>query len=202
MEPKNSPRKCGGCDVCCTRLAAPEIGKRADTPCIHLRRQGGCGIYPIRPPVCSGYLCLWRQGHGLPHAMRPDLCNVVLNPDLPGKRILAVCPPANPTAWRRRPTLRQLIRLRDRNWSEGVGVFPTCGARMWLLAPRGDLDLGEVGARTPIYFELRSDGTAYAEKLPDPAEDVRIEAYAESLRARLAARNAAGMIWGEAPRAA
>ncbi len=58
-------RTCGGCTVCCTTLAVPEIAKPEDVPCEFLFGRG-CGVYECRPEECRLYLCMWMLGLGGP----------------------------------------------------------------------------------------------------------------------------------------
>lgn len=41
--------------------------------------QLGCGIYPVRPPVCRRFQCAWLSAPNLPEAMRPDRCGVMFS---------------------------------------------------------------------------------------------------------------------------
>lgn len=73
-------RECGECSACCITLKInePELTKRADDPCPHLRECGGCGIYPQRPQVCRTWLCGWKSINGLDDGLRPDRCGVLI----------------------------------------------------------------------------------------------------------------------------
>jgi hypothetical protein len=71
-------RECGSCSLCCRVLRVDEIGKLAGEPCPQLRPEGGCGIYPRRPRICSAYRCLWLRG-GLEEADRPDHLGAVVD---------------------------------------------------------------------------------------------------------------------------
>lgn len=63
-------RACGGCTLCCTALAVPELNKPNGVPCVHLTPEG-CGIYEDRPESCRVFQCAWLQGAG-PRDTRPD----------------------------------------------------------------------------------------------------------------------------------
>jgi hypothetical protein len=64
-------RACGPCTVCCVvlKIEAPELRKKAQTPCRHLTGRG-CGIYAARPGICQKFLCGWRLFAELPAAWR------------------------------------------------------------------------------------------------------------------------------------
>ncbi len=72
-------RTCGSCSVCCISLLIdqPTLKKQAGVPCANLRPQGGCSIYPDRPPVCKTWHCGWRM-FPLSPSMRPDRSNVLI----------------------------------------------------------------------------------------------------------------------------
>jgi hypothetical protein len=54
-------RPCDGCSLCCVLPQISSLGKPAATACRHLC-DTGCGIYPNRPPTCSGFSCEWLGG--------------------------------------------------------------------------------------------------------------------------------------------
>jgi hypothetical protein len=72
-------RACGPCTVCCVvlKIEAPELRKKAQTPCRHLTGRG-CGIYAARPGVCQKFLCGWRLFAELEDDWRPDLSGVLV----------------------------------------------------------------------------------------------------------------------------
>ncbi len=66
------PISCFKCGTCCIAPDISTLGKPVGVPCVHLRADRRCGIYPDRPAVCRDYapdeLC--RALHGLPPAAR------------------------------------------------------------------------------------------------------------------------------------
>ena len=72
-------RSCGECFECCWVLQIVEWHKPEYEPCAHLRN-GRCGCYEDRPPVCEKFLCAWRQGL-FPQAFRPDKCGIIVHGD-------------------------------------------------------------------------------------------------------------------------
>ena len=71
-------RKCGECGACCDVLAVPGL-KEARTRCQHMKSCGTnrCRIHarPEKPSACSGYSCMWLDGHFQP-GDRPDQLGV------------------------------------------------------------------------------------------------------------------------------
>lgn len=55
-------RACGRCTACCKTHAVREIGKPADTWCVHCVRGKRCGIYVSRPTGCREFTCQWLLG--------------------------------------------------------------------------------------------------------------------------------------------
>lgn len=78
-------RKCGACNLCCVIPAIPELGKPADTPCVHLTASG-CGIYdrPERPEVCRQFACGWLEARYGDESLRPDRVGAYVTDLAPG----------------------------------------------------------------------------------------------------------------------
>lgn len=49
------PIACFRCGTCCIAPDISTLGKPVGVPCIHLRDDHLCGIYPDRPAVCRDY---------------------------------------------------------------------------------------------------------------------------------------------------
>lgn len=86
---RKQPDGCGGCDACCIVFGVEELDKPPYTPCTKLltlgmrnsRNDGGCSVYPDRPPACKDFECMWLKGvFGLqnPHH-RPDRLGLIFN---------------------------------------------------------------------------------------------------------------------------
>lgn len=80
LGPLLTDRDCGDCTVCCTTLKvdSPDFAKPAGTPCAQLGARG-CGIHPVRPPVCRTWFCAWRRVAAMPEATRPDRCGLLVS---------------------------------------------------------------------------------------------------------------------------
>lgn len=72
-------RDCDSCTVCCTWLKGESYGQEfgGGKSCPFLK-EGGCGIYEIRPSVCRKYFCAWAQ-ELLDYDMRPDRCGFLVS---------------------------------------------------------------------------------------------------------------------------
>ena len=138
------PKSCGPCTMCCKVLAVDELAKPAGQACVHVARSGGCTIYAERPQACRTFECVWLMDPEMPHRFRPDQTKVVLDQDPEGARLIARCDPANPGAWRRNPIYGALKAYATEHWGAGRIVLAVAGRRTWLIAPREDIDLGEV----------------------------------------------------------
>ncbi|WP_010215786.1 YkgJ family cysteine cluster protein [Sphingomonas sp. PAMC 26621] len=80
LGPVLAERTCGDCTVCCTALVVdtPEFAKPAGTPCVHLTGKG-CGIHPVRPPICRTWFCAWRRVASLTEETRPDRSGLLVS---------------------------------------------------------------------------------------------------------------------------
>ena len=130
--------------MCCKVLAVDELAKPMGVLCAHCRPGKGCGIYDARPTACRSFECVWLMDPEMPHRFRPDQTKVVLDQDPAGTRLIARCDAANPQAWRRNPIYAALKRYAADTWGTGKIVLAVAGRRTWLIAPREEVDLGEV----------------------------------------------------------
>ncbi len=84
-------------------MAIRELDKPAWTPCIHLARQGGCGVWGTHPASCRSFTCLWRRSDALlPPEMFPTGCGFMLSLDQieTWPTVVKVCcDAARPNAW-------------------------------------------------------------------------------------------------------
>ena len=125
-------------------MAVEELQKPGGVLCAHARAGKGCGIYETRPHACRTFECVWLMDPEMPHRFRPDQTKVVLDQDPEGTRLIARCDPANPQAWRRNPIFGALKAYAAENWGAGRIVLAVAGRRTWLVAPREDVELGDV----------------------------------------------------------
>lgn len=78
-------RQCGDCSMCCQGwLKAEVFGEEISpgNPCMFVDKLGvkGCSIYHMeRPPVCTRYLCAWRQDENIPDWMQPNKIRVIID---------------------------------------------------------------------------------------------------------------------------
>lgn len=106
-----SGRQCGGCTMCCTVTAVPELKKPLWQPCPHADH--GCLIYDTRPPSCRSFECAWLRNPNLSERLRPDRCGVMVEVlPVPGV-MLAMLDPNRPGMWKTpivQDWLRELVR--------------------------------------------------------------------------------------------
>jgi hypothetical protein len=145
--------------MCCKLLPVAALEKPAGKACVHLARGGGCGIYPDRPHACRSFECVWLMDSEMPHRFRPDQTKVMLDQDAEGRWLVARCDPANPQAWRRGPMYAALKARAADTWGSGKIVLAVAGRRTWLIAPREDIDLGEIDLARGLTVSERPDGS-------------------------------------------
>lgn len=138
-------------------MGVEELGKPMGVLCAHCRPGRGCAIYEDRPRGCRAFECVWLMDPEMPHRFRPDQTKVVLDQDKDGRRLIARCDPANPMAWKRNPIYAALKDYAAREWGQGKIVTAVAGRRTWLIAPREDIDLGEVDPRARLEIVERPD---------------------------------------------
>lgn len=166
-------KSCGPCTQCCKVLAVEELGKPMGAACVHCAPGAGCGIYAARPASCRSFECVWLMDPEMPHRFRPDQSKVVLDQTGDGSRLIARCDPANPVAWRRNPIYAALKAYAVREWGRGKLVTAVTGRRTWVIAPREDIDLGEVDPLARLRVTERPDGAVEVEVSP-PAGSCRL----------------------------
>jgi len=84
MLPQPLPgRECGACTACCVDMEVndPDLVKPDRVPCPHMLAGTGCAIHERLPVTCRNWFCGWRFLN-LSDAMRPDLCGVLLAPEM------------------------------------------------------------------------------------------------------------------------
>lgn len=99
-------RDCGSCNLCCTLLGVPDIGKPIGMTCWWTGPHGGCSRQNDKPLVaadlsvdtsdpskdqtlaaCAQFRCVWLESQShpdemkvMPRILRPDMCHVVMGP--------------------------------------------------------------------------------------------------------------------------
>jgi uncharacterized protein len=117
---------CGACNLCCTLLGVPDIKKPARVRCWWTTVHGGCsrqsekGTTP-ELDACAEFQCLWLASQSQPdpnlilsRSMRPDMCHVVIGPDVTvdGVRTVNVqVDPKFPQAWKEPQIASYLARM-------------------------------------------------------------------------------------------
>ena len=77
-------RKCGDCYACCEVLSVTDESVNFDKPAAqlcHNIKDGKCSIYETKPPVCTGFYCMWAVNHdaGMFNVNdRPDLSGILI----------------------------------------------------------------------------------------------------------------------------
>lgn len=175
---------CGPCTFCCKVMSIEELNKPMGVRCPHQVAGKGCSIYGQHPPSCQAFACQWLLEPAMPHRFRPDLTKVVLDADSEGQRLIARCDPANPLAWRREPIYSLLKEQAAVTWGSEISVVAKAGLRLWFIAPRADIDLGEVSERAPLSIIKARDGTATVRVLPDIPDAESVEDHLARLNAR------------------
>jgi hypothetical protein len=161
-----SMKSCGSCTFCCKVMGIAELAKPQGVWCPHCRPGRGCGIYGAHPPSCQSFACQWLSEPGMPDIYKPDRSKVVLDTDPGGPRLIALCDPAAPVAWREEPMYSLLKGQAREKWGSPMMVLAKAGLRMWLITPKEDIDLGLVDPRSPLDVQQRPDGSAVVKVLP------------------------------------
>lgn len=137
-------RSCGTCTLCCKILGVPEIAKPADRWCRHVVQGKGCAIYASRPSQCRTFECLWLLEASLGPEWKPEKAKFVIS-SFDGQRLVAVCDPAAPHAWRGPAYYPQFKR-----WAELAGagerqVIVLSGRKATVVLPGSDVEITDVG---------------------------------------------------------
>lgn len=163
MDAAPSARSCGACDLCCTAPGIAELDKPPGVPCSNLCGAPGqsCSIYADRPPVCSGFRCLWRTTDRiLPDWLHPAACGFLLAFNDPTKFPSVVTvhvDPARPDAWNNPWSKTVFAELADKwNCLVAIGQSPITSH---IFCPNGTMI--DLAAQTPEVRELlvRENGT-------------------------------------------
>ncbi len=149
MEPSDVPtivpgRACGSCAMCCKLTAIPELQKPLGVWCKHVALGKGCTIYDDRPQRCRAFYCLWLQDRALGPEWKPDRAKFMLYLQGNSANIQVAVDQSFPNAWRKEPYYGALKRWSSDGAEQGRFVFVRVGARLFVLLPDRDADIGEV----------------------------------------------------------
>ena len=137
-------RDCGPCVSCCSFFNIAELNKPAGVLCSH-STEHGCDIYSDRPKACRVFYCAWRCWDRVPEDWRPDRTGFVLGGRLAAGSFLSVtADPARPQDWRAEPYYSTLLGWAMEGQAVGAPVVVFIAARVIVLKPEGELDLGIV----------------------------------------------------------
>ena len=166
-------RACGSCAMCCKVLHVPELQKPVGEWCAHVLRGRGCGIYGDRPDSCRRYFCAWMLDRSLGPEWKPDRAKFLVHSQRNGANIQVSVDQNFPNAWRKEPYYAELQRRARAGAERGRFVFVRVGARLVVLLPDGERDLGPVSQDDDIRVTRRMTPAGFA-------YDVEIVARRES----------------------
>jgi hypothetical protein len=175
----DSSRRCGACTYCCKVMNIDELGKPPGLWCQN-RTDRGCSIHGSHPATCKSFMCQWLVDPLIASGLRPDKSKVVLAADDDG-RLIALCDPNNPLAWKREPMFSLLKQQARATWMTKATVLVKAGKRVWIITPTTEISLGEIDERSPYHIFQNPDGTARVEVLPPPPIGDDVRSYLESL---------------------
>jgi hypothetical protein len=161
IEPGETGRICGHCQLCCTVLPVYDLlpePKLWNVKCRHLKKGNkGCQVYhTTRPQSCRAWSCGWLAGAHTEDLPRPDKCHYLVDTYLASfeitihgkyKSVQVWVDPKYPEAWRCTKLMSFLaryaeecgyaasIRMRDRD--ADIILFPPAiapGKGLWLIA--------------------------------------------------------------------
>jgi hypothetical protein len=164
-------RGCEGCEMCCTVMAVRELDKPAWSPCVHLAKGGGCGIWGAHPASCKTFTCLWRGSDVLlPPDLFPADCGflLALDPAEAWPTVVKVCAEAaRPDAWDS-PRNRALFSALASAWNCPVAILGEGVRASHMFAP-----MGGVYSRAEHPDLFPGDGLTLALPLEDYGPDHR-----------------------------
>lgn len=160
-------RACGTCTLCCKVIAVTDFGKPPGVWCAHCIRGKGCGIYETRPTDCRTFFCEWMLESGLGPEWKPERAKFALVLGA-GGHLTAFVDPGFPSAWRQAPYFDAFKRLA----AEGMRGSPAriitarIGARVIVILPDREIDVGAIGPDESLHLETGPDGRIEARKVP------------------------------------
>lgn len=159
-------RACGTCTLCCKVIAVADFDKPPGVWCQHCARGKGCGIYETRPADCRTFFCEWMLEKGLGAEWKPERAKFALVMG-EGGHLTAFVDPGFPAAWRSAPYFQAFKRLAI----EGARATPAriitirIGAKVIVVLPDRELDLGHVGPDESVRLEPGPNGRIEARKV-------------------------------------
>lgn len=160
--------------MCCFIPAVDEIGKPANSWCVHAASRRRCAIHGAHPRECRDFHCGWLTLASLGDEWKPSRARIILVGELDGRRLTALVDPGRPDAWRKSPYHEQL-----RAWAAAAvphrgQVVVRVGGRCWVVLPDRDVALGEVGPDEVIVTsEARTPDGPQLQAMKLPRDDPR-----------------------------
>ncbi len=145
-------RECGDCTLCCKIMTIETLAKPAGTWCPECKPGRGCQRYENRPAECRSFNCLWLIDQRFGPHWKPNKSKLVLTASRDGIEIR--CDPGFPNAWRREPIRSEIAKLAVSGEEHDVTVLVIIGAKMMLVTPDREFDLGVVGPHQRIIREF------------------------------------------------
>jgi hypothetical protein len=152
-------RECGTCTLCCKVIAVADFNKLPGVWCSHCIRGKGCGIYETRPTDCRTFFCEWMLEKGLGPEWKPERCKFALVMG-EGGHLTAFVDPGFPSAWRASPYVEAFRKLA----AERV-ITIRVGAKVIVVLPDREIDLGHVGPDESVRLEPGPNGRIEARKV-------------------------------------
>lgn len=143
-------RSCADCAMCCMVLRIVALDKPKSVWCEHCVAKKSCGIYDTRPDECRDFYCGYLTLAELGEEWKPSKSKIVLASDLNGSRVTAHVDPKRPDAWKQEPYYSTLKKWSKAAVPHGGMVMACVGARMYVIFPDRDVDLGLVGPEDRI----------------------------------------------------
>ena len=134
--------------------------------CKHLQADNRCGIYETRPTDCRTFFCEWMLEKGLGPEWKPERSKFALVMG-EGGHLTAFVDPGFPSAWRNAPYFAAFKKLA----ADGARATPTriitirVGAKVIVVLPDREIDLGSVGPDESVRFEPGPNGRIEARKV-------------------------------------
>ena len=138
-------RACGTCAMCCKLPYIAELQKPVGVWCKHIVLGRGCGIYDERPHSCRSFFCLWMLNPTLGPEWKPERAKFMLHPQGNSGNLQVSVDQNFPTAWTKEPYYSEINRWAREGAERGSFVFVRIGARIIVVLPDGERDLGPVG---------------------------------------------------------